>query len=650
MASSFYPYLENEEFLKEIDQLQLKVNYFKIILLNWQEQEIEEIQGRITGGNINLDAKSSMRRTASLSIFVDREDIEYSKNTSRLSLNKKIRLEIGIKNTTGKYKDYDIIWFPQGVFVIAGLSLSHSLQGVSANLSLKDKMSLLNGECGGTLPASVSFHEIEEYNEEGNLIIGKPTIYQIIMECVNHFGGEDISRILINDVPSRIKQVMKWTATNPLYIKQNKTEEEQVVMTLTPPASNEYNSWNITTVEKEQDAGYIYTEFVYPGELIGDAGTPLTTILDKIRDTLGNYEYFYDIDGNFVFQEIKNYLNTTIATSIRNQFERTGYTKEDNKEDVEAYLNVLTSRDNIKRAYSFVDNKLLISVASNPQYANIKNDFIVWGTRKGTDKKDYPFRYHLAIDEKPSVGKTYNVILEEDEDGTPIARKAKGGETATKITTSDWRSELYLQGVIAEDLAYDRNYYYTELQNEWRRIYDLEQRKFLPEAQKGIDLNYFLDFIDTSSALGEFSVNNIGRRTLAVVDNSINCMFEPVVPDYIIYNINEDNTAAQVEFMKQGLTGWTVQIEDNIYSSLAVGGVYNGADVKIKDLLYQYTHYNESINLSCIPIYHLEPNTLISVKDLDVNVADDYLITSISLPLNTSGAMSIGASKVAQKI
>jgi hypothetical protein len=59
------------------------------------------------------------------------------------------------------------------------------------------------------------------------------------------------------------------------------------------------------------DIGYIYTDFTYPGELIGDAGDTVCDILDTIKSTLGNYEYFYDIDGNFVFQEIKNYLNTT---------------------------------------------------------------------------------------------------------------------------------------------------------------------------------------------------------------------------------------------------------------------------------------------------------------------------------------------------
>jgi len=55
------------------------------------------------------------------------------------------------------------------------------------------------------------------------------------------------------------------------------------------------------TYESGQDVGYIYTDFVYPDELIGDAGNTVCNILDKIKNTLGNYEYFYDLDGNFVF-------------------------------------------------------------------------------------------------------------------------------------------------------------------------------------------------------------------------------------------------------------------------------------------------------------------------------------------------------------
>ena len=41
-------------------------------------------------------------------------------------------------------------------------------------------MALLNGECGGTFPASIVFHEVEDIDENGNIQITEPTIYQII--------------------------------------------------------------------------------------------------------------------------------------------------------------------------------------------------------------------------------------------------------------------------------------------------------------------------------------------------------------------------------------------------------------------------------------------------------------------------------------
>jgi hypothetical protein len=39
------------------------------------------------------------------------------------------------------------------------------------------------------LPASVVFDNAETIDENGNVIITRPTIYQIIRELVNHFGG-----------------------------------------------------------------------------------------------------------------------------------------------------------------------------------------------------------------------------------------------------------------------------------------------------------------------------------------------------------------------------------------------------------------------------------------------------------------------------
>jgi hypothetical protein len=49
------------------------------------------------------------------------------------------------------------------------------------------------------------------------------------------------------------------------------------------------------------DVGYKKVDFTYPGELILNAGDTVESLLSKISSTLGNYEYFYDIDGRFIF-------------------------------------------------------------------------------------------------------------------------------------------------------------------------------------------------------------------------------------------------------------------------------------------------------------------------------------------------------------
>jgi hypothetical protein len=65
-----------------------------------------------------------------------------------------------------------------------------------------------------------------------------------------------------------------------------------------------YN-YNVTNYPNEcvynQDIGYELTDFTYPSDLILDAGDTVTDLLDKIIDALGNYEYFFDINGNFIF-------------------------------------------------------------------------------------------------------------------------------------------------------------------------------------------------------------------------------------------------------------------------------------------------------------------------------------------------------------
>jgi len=57
-----------------------------------------------------------------------------------------------------------------GIYVIAGASCTRGINNITINLQLKDKMCLLNGECGGVIPAAVTFSSVETIDKDGNII------------------------------------------------------------------------------------------------------------------------------------------------------------------------------------------------------------------------------------------------------------------------------------------------------------------------------------------------------------------------------------------------------------------------------------------------------------------------------------------------
>lgn len=727
-------YLNDREFLKELDLTTLKTQYIKITVLDWNENPLQDITGKATGGSINIDGSSAIRRTANLSLFLPDIENNVTNPNHLLSINKKVSVAIGIDNITDKYLEYEQLWFPMGVYVIIQPSISHTSGGITISLQLKDKMCLLNGECGGTLPASVTFNEIETIDGNGNTIITYPTMYQIIQEAVNHWGGEQLGKIIINDLDTRVKKVMKWIGNVPLYCynKNNGIEfttDENKVEKLIAAGYYETNNSEIVAnggtgyikYENGRDIGYIYSDFYYTGgDLVVNAGGTVCDVLEAIKNALGNYEYFYDLEGNFVFQEIKNYLNTSQSTVEIDKLNNSDY---------------LVDQQYGKTVYNFDDSTLITAYSNNPQFNMIKNDFIVWGQRKDANDHTWPIRYHLAIDEKPEINKKHLVFKYlEPETGLTKAKAtmnfesfedlpAEGqvgvfysvkkladvytssdtgshqvyddrkedvkvqsggtvyrwdasekkyieilGGTLETITSKDWRTELYLQGVDAEPWGIDSNYYYTELQNEWPKLYDIwgETEKhrrnpvdntietyytedFYDEVRNTpSDCDFFLDFIDTSAAISEFSVNNIGRRTKVLNDDSVNCLFAPDIPNWIIIESSQDDTHERVQEAQDRGQNFT-QVDPNIYTMLVGGGNKYAAYDAVRDLLYQYTSYNESISLQCISIYYLDVNTRIGVKDPKSNISGDYMIRTISIPLDIGSTMTISATKALEK-
>ena len=729
-----YPYLKDISFLNKIYDQHIKTLYTRISVLDWQEHLLQEVSGKVISGNISINGDSSVRRVANLSVKITNNDDLYKNVDSLFTINKKVFIEIGIRNNYAHlgeeyYSNYPIIWFPFGTYIIQNHSIVHSLTDLSLSLTLGDKMCTLNGEAGGTIPASTNFESYDTLGPDGDLHTEPLRINRIIPEMVNHFGNEDLNNIIVNDVTDKIKQVLKWRSNNPLYLWQNKLNPYNVFYTTinTTGSGLDTQDWNIKKITYDYDAGYSYVDFVYPGELTANAGDSVCTVLDKIKETLGNYEYYYDVFGNFIFQEIKNYVNVSEWRTAFNNLKEHPYQS--------VYLPYSYNTRLSTSVYDFNDSKFIISYSNSPQFNMIKNDFVVWGNKKDMSGVDYPCRYHLAIDKRPKlsepminslpicfdtnvsdgirrcftidkiyvdldllkqehptgiVGKYYYIVgdgvytwvsdvknyndllsnyltaadtteqvtsYSEDTDivsdyiRLPLASYYGTGEFEIPIQT-DWRNILYFQGVFDSAQGLTTNYYWAELCNEWPKLYDIENNVW----QDGVldfpsSFDWWLDLIDNDSTITKFSVDNIGRRSYSIVDSKCNCVFEPDIPDVIMVNTADVDSRSKMtdeELRELGLI--PTQVPDSIYNAVVTGGTFNSCYQHVRQLLTNYTDYNESISVTCIPIYHLEPNTRVFFNDPESGIYGDYIINTISFDLSNTGTMNITAKKVIEKI
>lgn len=635
-----FEYLNDMNFLTALDKLRIKSHYAKIVLLSFDEKPIREIQGNITSGNLSVNGSSSVRRTINLTMLADETNSNLENIDNEISINKKVKVYVGYKNPLKSYIQYgDIAWFKCGMYVLSSANISRSTSGWTISISGKDKMCLLDGTVGGTFPASVTFHESYIYDNEGNLTIVNPTIFQIIYEAVNHWGGEAIENIIISDLEETVRLLVKYIGGKPIYFNNDYTSFD-----FTP--SGDFPEANM--ISYGEDAGYRLVDFTYPGELILDAGDTVTDLLDKIIAVLGNYEYFYDLDGRFVFQEIKNYLNTG---SPLDELSEEDYTK---------------SYNNAKFMYSLTDLDTTTAITRNPNFDNIKNDFYVWGKRTTSNDVEVDIRYHLAIDTKPDIEMAGQYMWAVKDSGTGLLIRYDFNQISSGYTVegyevelvgipcTEWREELYRRAMNAQvtNSVYD-NYYDSELIAEWRRLYDPMNENWNSYNHWNPDvfnnpenINYWLDFIDTGSAMGRYSIGEIGRRTIVESNDSYTSIYNKEAPDIIFIDGYDPDLIEHYVNMGQRFFILTDEYQDLFVASSTGTSCFD----KIREMLYQNLNYNTTMSITCLPKYYMEPNNIIHIEDKKSNINGNYQITQFTLPLTYNGTMSITATQVLTRI
>lgn len=952
--------MDDLEFLKELHSQKNRVLYARVISLNFDEQPIEEIQGKITTGSINVDGASAVRRTCSLTISAA-NDIEITDFYWTLST--KFKLEIGLENQID-FRYPPIIWFPQGIFLISSFSVSCSTNAKNITIQGKDKMSLLNGEFGGVLNASIDFGKMDtidyeyntisvsteefknqclevivqntselnpafpafEYREDYKAIsaslmskkrleneivyelnsnkkeysiaktykdtntyyekiismklittidepskiyynnkfyISRPSstaenqssfilsdyvseysyekvnfssdtewssghyyllntdlnkyyidygekkledtdyfrkitpsyytkdsvittkdlpIKDIITEMLHEYGNETYYNILINDLPEEGQELLEYRGETPMYLIHNLSndtynmtldgsmevnvllndnefyylavtefsfdeleagkyylsfDENTYIPTkdyngyaqyyyrvsktekvkLQDFSDNELaffkkgiieneNAWKIVLEEGPEDTrvfgevikveygmavGYRPTELTYAGELVAKAGETITSVLDKIKNMLGSFEYFYNLDGQFVFQEKKTFLNNSFSKLFKN-------------DDTEYY-------DFKQQKYSFIfnDSRFFTTISNTPNIAGVKNNYTVWGERTSVTGNKLPMHMTMAIMDKPliytafpatsSYKKTEQGIY--DENGkqyqfTFISKDAPNEmelsyintnpEIIQKILRVDWRELIYQMsrdfkkyGNLGADL-FNPNYFidlqkynpglcdgkgktgyepfYTEMSGFWRDLYNPFPEseintKHLYEVDdyfnKGhqyeywsksilyaANLNFWIDFIETEGELGKYSMRKIGNRPKATTDTKVSAINFREVPSIMFVEEFSPNPRPGYQYIK-----FNNKVMD--YFSLSSQG--KDAETWMNDAIYQNSIINETISLTSIPIYYLQPNTLIQIFNEDLKIGGEYIVNRLTYSLMHNGTMNISAIK-----
>lgn len=639
-----------------IDSLPVKAHLVELVILDMSEkEELAHIEGIATGGSISINGASAVRRTGSLNMVVPNgyegaPEFKVTKvNKSLISLNKRVKVNIGIVNSGHKYKDIDVFWFKMGVFVIKNAQISNNTQGINISLTLSDKMSLLNGDIGGVITGATTHSPL---NVENSPIKENVSIHQLIESLVCDYGGLPLSQVKISDLGTDrggeeskdgryiYRLTTSWQGENPLYIYpiEYTTNEKGESVPLryevtTDPNAITYNG--VREFFQFDSVGYMMDELYYPDNLTSKGGDTIVSVLDKIKNVLGNFEYFFDIDGVFRFQQIRNGLN-----SQGSEFDDFNDALND-----EYFANSQASIFDLTNG-----NRLITSYSNSPNYTQIKNDFVIWG--KSNNEVETPIRYRLMITElannEGSFGAYYCQFYVDEFDVVRAASVVDAEDPNDNNATipADWRHDLYLR-YIRDNI---QTPFAKELIEEFPKIYSVDVTK-----EKGwkytvgtvySNLKYYLEAINPASiksedmVVKELSIENIGQRTKVVNHDKVNCIFKNEPVDVLFVKDEKDKP-------KEGAYAIvSPEIWDKLTSKVIAVSAYS----VIRGAIHEYIAYNNSISISAIPMYYLEPNIKVTVEDENSDIHGGYIISLISIPLGVDGSMSISAKAAIERL
>lgn len=700
------------------------------------------------------------------------------------SVKNSIETLIQYKNNPLLEDDWDTIIQPHinlaYAFVFDIVSKNIVGLGPDANNKLVVELFRLKGKTTYQLATGPFDSNAVYYMKSHQLYMDKIPIKTIIREAVHTYAREPYSNIIINDLDDYGMELMEYKGENPMYLTHrigaevygqmvqgtqacrkltgdcaqwnqstitaaelgNNYSEITQINNLNYDTSSDdlietlgdriikstldggpYKVFTVRQLTNGETPGYKITPLVYPGELISGIGETLSSVLDKIKNMLTAFEYFYDLDGRFVFQKKQLFTMTSWNNIV---------------DDKKGQRFVNPAMLSSPYYYVFEDNMIVTAFNNSPNLNNLRNDYSVWGKRKTSTGAEVPIHMRLAFDAKPKCYRrlafTNPGEITELQKLYPTIFTAKGidtymqteetyfandvdlpdGYSESQVIRYDWRELIYRMALdyykygqmedfgvrLAEanrelwDLCnddpaaanpynfYKTGYeqYYVDLEGFWRQLYNPDALIQIDKDNvqhcdyyKLVENNVTTDFETTDSAkanwntnvfnypellnfwfdlyddgeMYQYRVSAIGQRPKVVNDTNVKAIYYRDTPTVIFttaadYKANIDviNTGYRYVFITQAM-------EDQLFRVSSQG---KSAKDAIDDLLYTNAYCVESVSLTTFPIYYLEPNVYVYIKDEKSGINGQYSITKFSIPLTYNGTMSITATKAVNRI
>lgn len=599
----------------------------RITLLNSGVQVLP-LFGKPIGGELTLSGDGSYRRSGSVVLSLTDETVDYNLERN-IWFNKEVKVEIGLADRFSETVD-DIYWFNVGIMTILSITFDRQVTGRTASLTLGDLMAKLDGSIAGQIGT-----QVEIFNEG-------VSIQEAIKQTAAQLGDIDIHNIEVDGSP----------ATLPYTIEQS------------------------------------------PGSTVLD-------LLQTLRDLYKGYELFFDQGGVLVCQEMKTKeydqlawdfsedkdlrvtnSNNASITNIKNSFEVWGRILETGKQVYWRYRNRFLRHHiskNVNRDYFILDIPFTMELGlEQGDICHIKDPAsaktIYEISKDETYTEENKFKEQLINKERSYVWTNYFNFSEElqpDENGVvrlshwcsdrfKVAVKAVDSSTSSQLV-ANLRPDLSTRGETGSRYYQIRDLSTWNVEQEvLTPLSELDRTQFTASHMFNTPSNIkvYVDGVEVTTGFYGSNREGLGRVFFAeiVPENSVVTVsyeartLEGLVYDGAIIATYEYETKEkywmELDFLvvpefRSELIGERVFSErsDEYFNT-------EQAKSKVKYDLWRLSNFAETVDLQTLPLYHLQPNTKIRLKDEKIGVDGDYSISSLSVPLSPEGLMSIQATKV----